>query len=105
MIINLLNVFNVEDVIFTTSFICANLAMEAFIFLSVFMTTYRVFQIMEAREGKFTFLDYVKLILRKFFRLAIPYYFFWLLLWCLNSRVFNGPIWHNSNARYESCKD
>lgn len=105
MIINMLNVFNVEEVIFTTSFMSANIAMEAFIFLSVFMTTYRVFQILEAREGKFYFSDYVKIILRKFFRLAIPYYFFWLVLWCLNSRVFNGPIWHNSNARYETCKD
>lgn len=60
---------------------------------------------MEARDGTFTPLDYIKIVLRKFFRLAIPYYFFWLLLWCLNSRVFNGPIWHNSNARYETCKD
>ena len=29
----------------------------------------------------------------------------WLLLWCLNSRLFSGPIWNNTNVVYEDCAD
>ena len=46
------------------------------------------------------FLDYLKIVGRKYFRLAMPLYIVWLLLWCLNSRLFNGPIWHNTNIVY-----
>lgn len=73
---------------------------------STFTLTYRCFQIMEAQGGKaLSVKDYFKIVGRKYFRLALPLYIVWLLLWCLNSRLFTGPIWHNTNIVYEDCKE
>lgn len=27
----------------------------------------------------------------------------WLFLWCIQSRSFNGPIWHNTSITFEDC--
>lgn len=89
----------------TTSFVCMNLGMETFIFLSAFTLAYRCFQIMMAKGGALSLGDYCCIIARKYFRLALPVYLVWLLLWCLQSRIFNGPIWANTNIIYEDCAD
>ena len=60
---------------------------------------------MEAKNSSYlTPVDYLCIVLRKYFRLAIPVYTIGALFWCLNSRVFNGPIWHNTNIIYEDCE-
>lgn len=58
---------------------------------------------MDAKKSALSIGDYLCLIARKYFRLAIPLYLMWVLLWCLNSRLFSGPIWNNTNVVYEEC--
>lgn len=61
---------------------------------------------MDAKGGKvLSLLDIIKIILRKFLRLAVPYYLMWLLLWCLTSRLGQGPIYANTNITFMDCKD
>ena len=47
--------------------------------------------------------DIAKILARKFYRIAIPYYLMWLILWTLTSRAGNGAIWANTNITFESC--
>jgi len=41
--------------------------------------------------------------MRKFIRLAVPYYLIWIMMWCLNSRIANGPLWHNTDIVFSTC--
>ena len=78
-----------------------NLGMETFIYLSSFILGYRCFQIMMAKNESLSIADYFCVIARKYFRLALPVYLMWLILWCLQSRIFNGPIWANTDINFE----
>ena len=60
---------------------------------------------MEAQNKVLSFGDYLSIVARKYFRLALPLYMVWLLLWCLQSRIFNGPIWANTDINYEDCAE
>jgi len=71
------------------------LSFEIFLFLSVFIMSYKTFQILEARQSSLFIGDYVRLMFNKFYRITIAYYTVWFLLWTLASRITNGPIWHN----------
>jgi peptidoglycan/LPS O-acetylase OafA/YrhL len=66
-----------------TTFISSNLALENFIFVSAFLTAYRCFQLMEAKDDALNIFDVLKIIARKFFRLAPAYYGMWAFLYCL----------------------
>ena len=79
--------------------------MEVFLFLSCFTTAYRTFQIIEATGNKFGVIDILKIIFRKYIRLAIPYYLMWIILWILSSRITSGPIWHMTNITFETCSN
>lgn len=104
--INLFNVFQVQRLLPVSTFIQSNLAMENFLFLSVFILTYRCFQIMDAKGGRVLSLkDIVKIYLRKLLRLAIPYYIMWFLLWCITSRLVKGPIAATSSITFMDCKE
>mmetsp|Transcript_2676 Transcript_2676/g.4502 ORF Transcript_2676/g.4502 Transcript_2676/m.4502 type:complete len:478 (-) Transcript_2676:445-1878(-) len=87
------------------AFIASNLALETFVFVSAFFGAYRCFQIMEARGGLLTAGDILKLYARKFLRLAPPYYLMWFVLWGLTPRAGDGPIWHNTEIGFNTCKD
>ena len=60
---------------------------------------------MEAKNSTLSAGDYCCIIARKYFRLALPVYLVWLVLWCLQSRIFNGPLWPNTDVIYEDCQD
>ena len=104
-ILNLFTFMKVVRMLFITAVVSANVAMETFVYLSAFMTSYRCFQIMEARNGNFYFKDYAKIIGRKFIRLAAPYYLIWFLLWSLTPRVAEGALWYNTEKTYMTCQD
>ena len=89
-----------------STFVQANLGMETFIFLSVFIMTHRCFQIMDSKNGNvLNVCDIFRLLIRKFYRLAVPYYLMWVIMWCVTSRAGDGPIWSNTNVTYGTCKD
>jgi len=105
-LINLFSIFSLLRMLPVAAFVSANLAMETFVFLSVFIMTYKCFQIMDARNGQsLNATDYFKLIGRKFLRLAVPYYMMWLIFWSLTPRIASGSIYHNSDVTYETCQE
>jgi hypothetical protein len=83
-----------------TAFISSNLALENFIFISVFFSAYRAFQIMDAKMEILSLKDILMIYTRKFIRLAPAYYGMWILLWGLTSRATSGPLWHLSNMTF-----
>ena len=60
---------------------------------------------MEAKNNYLEPVDILKIYARKFVRIAPAYYIMWLLMWCLTSRIANGPIWHNTNMNFETCNE
>lgn len=103
-LINLLNVFSLLRMLPVSTFVQANLGMESFVFLSVFIMMHRCFQIMDSKNGNIlSFLDIIKILLRKFYRLAVPYYLMWVILWCITSRIGKGPTWSNTNVTFGDC--
>lgn len=61
---------------------------------------------MDAKNGSaLSLCDIFKIIVRKFYRLAIPYYLLWLILWTVTSRSGSGALWANTSVTYEDCKD
>lgn len=68
------------------------LAIDGFVFFSAFLTSYRSFQIMEARRSILSLGDVFKIYGRKFFRIAPIYYLMWIIVWALTSRVVKGPV-------------
>lgn len=58
---------------------------------------------MDAKNETLSLSDYGKIIARKFFRLAMPFYLIWFMLWCLQSRVINGPLWQNTDIIFGEC--
>lgn len=52
-VIDLFSFMKVVRMLLITAVISANVAMETFVYLSVFLTTHRCFQIMDARGGSF----------------------------------------------------
>lgn len=61
---------------------------------------------MDARDGRsLTASDIAKIIARKFYRLAVPYYLMWIILWSVTSRVGQGPIWANTRVTFETCSN
>ena len=104
-LINLFNVFTLLRMLPVSTFVQANLGMETFVFLSVFMLMHRCFQIMDSKNGKILSLqDIAKILIRKFYRLAIPYYLMWIILWTVTSRAGSGPIWANTNITFKNCR-
>lgn len=89
------------------SFICAYACIDAFLFFSVFLLTNRCYQIIDAyalQHQNPSIVDYFKIILRKFSRLAPSYYILWIFLWVLNSRMFGGPNWYNGENPFVTCQ-
>jgi len=60
---------------------------------------------MDAKGSMLGVTDVLRLYSRKFFRLAIPYYLMWITVWVLQSRITNGPIWHNTDNTFQTCQD
>ena len=80
-----------------TGYIGANIGLEIFIFVSAFLGGYKLFQIMDAKNGVLDIKDILKWWARKFLRLAPMYYLMWIVLWGLTSRTDTGPLWHITN--------
>ena len=94
VLINLFEIFRLLRNFFINFVISANLALEMFIFISVFLGFYKCMQIMDAKQGLLTPLDIFRLWLKKFMRLAPAYYIMWMLIWTCTSRASDGPLWH-----------
>ena len=60
---------------------------------------------MESKNDVLSVKDVLKIIGRKFFRLAPAYYGMWAFLYCMQSRISDGPIWHLSKLEYETCHE
>lgn len=104
-LINLFNVFQMMTMLPVNSFICSNVALETFVFVSSFFTTYKCFQIMKAKDDSLSLGDILKIIVRKFLRLAPVYYSMWFVIWVLTYRIGDGPIWHWSYDNVITCRD
>lgn len=87
----------------TTIFYCGNLALETFVFISVFFISYKCIQIMNAKNGLLSAGDVVCIWMRKFLRLAPVYYFMWAAVWALTSRLIEGPISYKGNINMATC--
>lgn len=85
--------------------ISTNLCLETFIFVSAFLGFYKCFQIMEARGSSLTFEDYLKIVARKWLRLAPMYYIMWIIIWSISSRISSGPIWWKSDKLSYKCDE
>lgn len=90
---------------YITAFYQGNLAIDSFVLFSAFLTSYRSFQIMEARQSVLSFGDIMKIYVRKFVRIAPIYYLMWLCVWGLTSRWINGPLSFTANEQYDHCSD
>lgn len=80
---NIFQVFAITRNFIGTIFISTNLGLEGFIFFSVFLTSYRCFQIMDAKKAVLGPKDILKIYVRKFIRLAPPYYILWMIQWAI----------------------
>ena len=60
---------------------------------------------MDAKEGVLSLTDILKIIFRKFFRLAPVYYSLWLIIWVLTYYTGEGPIWYWGYGNMATCKD
>ncbi len=69
----------------TSQALNSHLYIDNFIFFSVFVMSYKTFQIVDERGGDLYIGDIFKIWMRKFVRLAIPYYVMWALLWSISS--------------------
>lgn len=90
-IIDILQNFSLLRIVNTTVFYCGNIALEAFVMISVFFTAYKSMQIMDAKNGRLSLGDMIKIWLRKFLRLAPVYYFMWAVVAVFTSRLVTGP--------------
>jgi peptidoglycan/LPS O-acetylase OafA/YrhL len=86
-----------------TAFYCGNLALESFIMISVFFTTYKSLQIMNAKDSILTVGDVLKILTRKFLRLAPVYYTMWAIIWAITSRMIQGPRSYMGNINMATC--
>lgn len=100
---DLFQIFLMMRISAVSTFIASNLALEGFIFFSVFFTAYRCFQIMDAKGGYLSPIDILKIYARKFIRLAPPYYICWLILWAIQARIGEGPVWYFTNITFDKC--
>lgn len=60
---------------------------------------------MDAKKGILHPSDIIRLILKKFLRLAPSYYIMWLLVWTCTSRATDGPLWHLAQINTATCPD
>jgi peptidoglycan/LPS O-acetylase OafA/YrhL len=105
VLINLFEIFKLLRNFFINIVISANLALEIFLFISVFLGFYKCMQIMDAKQGVLTPLDIFRLWLKKFMRLAPAYYIMWLLIWTCTSRANSGPLWHLAQINTRTCAE
>jgi len=82
--------------VFFTVVGCANQGIDVFFAISGFLGVYKCLQIYDANGGFLTFKDSMKLIARKFLRLAPMTYFIFFLTWVSISRISDGPMWMNT---------
>lgn len=89
---DLLQIFSLPNFYMTVMF----KFIELFPFMSSFFTAFKCFRIMEARGAELTRADILKIIVRKFVRLAPAYYICWLLVYLYTSRFVTGPVSYNA---------
>ena len=60
---------------------------------------------MDAKAEVLSVGDYLKIIAKKFLRLAPVYYILWLVVWVVTSRVVFGPISYTANGNMATCSE
>jgi peptidoglycan/LPS O-acetylase OafA/YrhL len=78
----------------------SNTALDAFIFISGFLGTYKCLQIYEANGGKLYFTDALKLYARKILRIAPLFYAVFFFGWMIGARLQNGPLWFSYQSLF-----
>jgi len=58
---------------------------------------------MEAKGSCISILDVLKIIARKWLRLAPAYYIMWLFLWGVTARIGEGAFWNVSDMGFHTC--
>lgn len=102
---NLLSSLGIISQILATVFVSGHLFVECFYMISVFFVANRCFEIMESKRNVLSIKDILKIYTRKFFRVAPAYYSIWLLLWVIYPRAGEGPLWHNTQMNFSTCKE
>jgi peptidoglycan/LPS O-acetylase OafA/YrhL len=102
---NIFTLFSMLRMLPVNSFLMSNIALEVFVFVSAFFTSYRCFQIMDAQDSVLSIGDYLKIVAKKFMRLAPVYYVLWLVVWVITSRVVFGPISYTANGNMATCSE
>jgi len=74
--------------------------MDVFFAISGFLGVYKCLQIYDANGGFLTLKDALRVIARKFLRLAPLTYFLFFLQWACLSRVKDGPVWMNAQTLF-----
>ena len=86
--------------------VSSHLVVDCFYMLSAFFIANRCFEIMELKGDVLSKTDVLKIYARKFFRLAPAYYSLWFVLWAIYPMAGDGgPLWHNTEINFETCKD
>jgi peptidoglycan/LPS O-acetylase OafA/YrhL len=91
-----------QQIFFTVVGTC-NQGVDVFFAISGFLGVYKCLQIYDANGGYLTFRDSMRLIVRKFFRLAPMTYFIFFLTWASISRLEDGPLWINTQSLFYQC--
>lgn len=92
-----------KQTIFFTICIAANQITDVFLALSGFLLAYKCLQIAQANGGRLYFTDGLRLVARKYLRLAPMLYFVFFFGWACGARLEDGPNWTNYQSLFLQC--
>jgi peptidoglycan/LPS O-acetylase OafA/YrhL len=81
----------------------SNLGLDEFFFLSSFLATLKIHAFIQTKGGRLTFVDYLKLLLHRYLRLAPIYYLVFVFGWQIGPFLGNGPCWFTYENGFSNC--